>query len=214
MRYILTNRKGAYIRLDPDSKKYVPIKNKNFCTYWDDRSKAANILKSSLTKKLKETFFVEAEDPDFNANSVNSNASEIKPNGDKASSGTVKSEITGVIDQRFSNLISEMDRTESFFLDVDARYAHLGEDLSTVDREITDLNHYIEFNDLNACNGFKMYKELQGRLRRRRAIKDEIRVLSSIRCCKIAKSEINEVRRTVYELSQRKYAPRELTELF
>lgn len=50
---MLTNGEGSYIRFDPDTKKYVPIKNKKFCTYWNDRTKAANILKSSLSKDLK-----------------------------------------------------------------------------------------------------------------------------------------------------------------
>lgn len=122
--------------------------------------------------------------------------------------------LASIIDQRFEALIDGMEKSESFFLDVDARYDCLNDDLSTVDREISDIDHYIEFNNLNACDGFKAYRELQKRLRRRRVIKDEMLILSRIRCCKITKKEVNDVKNAVYGLSTRKYAPRELKNIF
>ena len=52
--------------------------------------------------------------------------------------------------------------------------------LDRIEREITDINHYMELVDLNASEGFQAYKDKQRALRERRKLKDdndELRVL-------------------------------------
>ena len=62
-----------------------------------------------------------------------------------------------------------------------ARQAVLSEQLSIVDKKISEVLHAIEFGcNYNAPGGYKVYKILRDLRRERRAIKDEMYVLSAI----------------------------------
>ena len=89
--------------------------------------------------------------------------------------------------------------------------------LSEVDKEICDIMHYIEFNNLDAAKGYKVYKMLIGCRMRRRKIKDEHeKVTSAIQV--LANDELIEKLKTALKqmrgLDQSLYTPRVLTELF
>ncbi len=45
---------------------------------------------------------------------------------------------------------------------------------------LTDISHYIEFNDLNIVGGYKIYKYQQELLKLRRKLKDEIKIMEII----------------------------------
>lgn len=90
----------------------------------------------------------------------------------------------------------------------------LQQDLDNVTAEICDINHYIEFFNLDASKGFKIYKMLQQRLTRRRAIKDElekIEIIFSSTVNDIISGRLND---RLNGLANRQYSPRVLTELF
>ena len=89
--------------------------------------------------------------------------------------------------------------------------------LSEVDKEICDIMHYIEFNNLDAAKGYKVYKMLKDCRLRRRKIKDEHeKVNAAIQV--LANDELIDKMRTALKqmrgLDQRLYTPRVLTELF
>lgn len=89
--------------------------------------------------------------------------------------------------------------------------------LSEVDKEICDIMHFIEFNNLDAAKGYKMYKMIRDCRIRRRKIKDEHeKVNAAIQV--FANEELIEKMRTVLKqmkaLDNRIYSPRVLTELF
>ena len=86
-----------------------------------------------------------------------------------------------------------------------------------VEKEICDIMHYIEFNNLDAANGYKIYKMLRECRIRRRKIKDEdvrvsaaIQALGGIDLQEKLKSSICQIK----SLDNRIYRPRALNELF
>lgn len=87
---------------------------------------------------------------------------------------------------------------------------NLNSKLSDISQEIVDLEHYIEFSKLNACEGYHAYKMLQDTLKKRRKIKDSITAAQSLyENCDVDKlSSCNDY------LHNRTYNPRKLTALF
>ena len=92
--------------------------------------------------------------------------------------------------------------------------ALLNQQLSVADQEVADVYHYIEFNNLNACEGYKVYKLLQNKLRQRRIIKDK-----KLKLELFSELTIEDVLDGTFEtkmnnLASKTYKPRVLTELF
>ena len=53
----------------------------------------------------------------------------------------------------------------------------LNGELSRLNEEITDIEHYIEFSKLNVSDAYRAYKMLRDTLQERRQVKDNIRVV-------------------------------------
>ncbi len=89
--------------------------------------------------------------------------------------------------------------------------------LSEVDKEICDIMHYIEFYNLDAANGYKMYKMLKDCRLRRRKIKDEQEKVNATLMV-FGNDELIEKMRICLKqmkgLDGRLYTPRVLKELF
>ena len=90
----------------------------------------------------------------------------------------------------------------------------LVDQLSTVDKEICDILHYIEFCNLNAAQGYKAYKMIKERRIRRRSIKNELQVLDTILGKKISETATDEIEKVILGMDNRKYEPRVMRELF
>lgn len=99
---------------------------------------------------------------------------------------------------------------------LNCRHVELVEELSKFDRQITDIEHYVEFNagKLNACGGYKAYKLLQDVLVQRRKIKDELEIIQVVSDRIGCPEEVATIETRVRELEARTYKPRELTYLF
>ena len=52
--------------------------------------------------------------------------------------------------------------------------------LSKVDRELSDIEHFIEFVDLNGVDGFRIYKKMQAIRQIRREIKHRLKIVQTI----------------------------------
>ena len=86
----------------------------------------------------------------------------------------------------------------------------LNSKLSDIDQEISDLEHYIEFNRLNACDAYNAYKMLRDALQKRRKIKDSIIAAQTL----YESCDIDTLSSCSNLLHNRKYYPRKLTSLF
>lgn len=78
--------------------------------------------------------------------------------------------------------------------------------MSEIDKEIVDIEHYIEFNNLNAAEGYKAYKMLHDANVKRRNIKNCIEIVKHL--------DISEIKEEINRQDRRTYHPRVRTELF
>lgn len=99
---------------------------------------------------------------------------------------------------------------------LNSRHVVLNEELSKYDRQRTDIEHYIEFNNgkLNACDGYKAYKLLQDVLLQRRKVKDELQIIQVALDRIVSPDELAQIGSKVKELETRQYTPREFKDLF
>ena len=99
---------------------------------------------------------------------------------------------------------------------LNCRHISLSDELSKYDRQVTDIEHYIEFNSgkLNACDGYKAYKLLQDVLVERRKVKDELQMICMVKDKMAIPEDIANIDNKIKELETRRYEPRELKHLF
>ena len=87
-------------------------------------------------------------------------------------------------------------------------------ELLEIEREITDIYHAMEFYNLDAVKGYKIYKMMQERLVRRRQNKDETLKIDYILSGGIKGLTNKQTRKHFESLENRQYQPRALKELF
>lgn len=87
-------------------------------------------------------------------------------------------------------------------------------ELLEIEREITDIYHAMEFYNLDAAKGYKIYKMMQERLIRRRQNKDETLKIDYILSGGIKGLTSKQTRKHFEALENRHYQPRALKELF
>lgn len=223
---MLSDGHGNYIRFDGGTGKYVPVPLKKAGFVWNDRAKANKILKNSLAKELKKKYSVVV--------SENEEAKDEQPAMvDEPTSLEVP--VTTKVVEKPRKKVNKIDRSlleyvadESgmeqierkiedmirFSTYVQSRQEILNDELSKVDREISDIHHFIEFESLNAYQGWVVYKLLQKKLLKRRSIKDEIMIAGNVLSSKIDYVSLNNVSKSIKGLEHRMYKPRELSDLF
>lgn len=90
----------------------------------------------------------------------------------------------------------------------------LNESLSRHDKEVIDIYHYIEFNELGASDGYKAYKMLHNTLKARRKDKDKILEVEATRSV-FSDSKINKsIGEIMSNRNEKRYSPRVMKELF
>ena len=62
----------------------------------------------------------------------------------------------------------------------------LSKKLSEADKLVSDIYHQIEYENFNACDGYKLAKKMQIALRERRGIKNEMAIIQHIHQCGIS----------------------------
>lgn len=218
IRYIISDSSGRYIMKNA-AGQFVPVYDIAFADKYDSITKAKNILNSSVSKSMRKLFSVkdiEWED----APSVTSSA----PCVQETSSSSLKITYRPKQDQLLrlaSENIAEEDLTfskDNISIAIGSvesmrkRKETLQEQHSQIEKEILDIEHYIELSDnMNAYQGWLAYTMLRKRLKRRRQLKDELLVLSDV------EDVMNGLRKSmsrIDSLSNRKYEPRILKELF
>lgn len=206
--YMISDGKGTYIRKD-FSGKYSPVRSEALADTWDSKVKAQNVLKSQINKNMRKRYKI----VEMIMESPSASCSAIPPK--KVAEQKVK-ELSreDAEDTQLDKWEQGINSFNDFILDMEARKDKLSRDLSNVDKEITDIQHYIEFGNFNAYQGWLAFSMLRHRLKKRRKIKNEFQILSQIGECKINSAMVADIQAAIHKLDDRSYTPRILTELF
>lgn len=192
-RFITKDRKG----------KFVPTLCESLADSFT-RKQAENICKSSLPKALRAVFYVKKIDESPQSQLVKQvTVEEISQNTEK------------VLDaDNIKKWLDKVSGLNGLAKDASNRKQELLTQLKRVENEMCDVQHYIEFCNLNAAQGYKAYKMLQDILIKRRSIKNELDVLQIILGKRISESVVEQIQRSVARMDVRQYEPRVLKELF
>lgn len=190
-RWIMINRNG----------KYVPTSCEALADTFSNKA-ANNLYNNSLPKALKSVFYIQKIDtPPDNVKQITQ--SEVENNTEKV-----------MVAENIQKWINKITDLNGLATDALHRKEELCEELSFVDRELSDINHYIEFCNLNAAQGWKAYKMIKERRIKRRSIKNEIQILNIILDKKISDTVTNEILESMSKMDKRTYEPRVMNELF
>jgi len=121
--------------------------------------------------------------------------------------------------ESFNEMLSQVN---SFIMEVPKRIEELKDRITHQHDMIVDIQHFIEFNKLNASDGYKVQAKLKEVLNTRRELKEELEYLESIgsqskQCLKKDNAlqpishAIRDKKRTI---NSRVYTPRVLVDLF
>lgn len=197
--YIITD--GSRFIYQNHSGKFVPAPSEAMADIFS-KKQADAIFNNSLPKALKSVFHVEKYDkPPDQVKQVTKE--DMNKNTEKV---TISENV-----QRWLDKVSELNGLRN---DATKRKEELCKQLSDVDKELSDINHYIEFCNLNAAQGYKAYKMVKDGRIKRRSIKNELVVVDAILGKKISDSITEEIEKVIHSLDERTYTPRILNELF
>ena len=200
--YYITDTYGSFYALD-DSNKLVVVNKEEFATKFT-LAKANNTIQKVI-KPMQRYQFVLKEVP--NNLSLEDDYLELERNA----------YITTRFDDMNTDWKWEMENLISFCSQLKQYRVNLNHMLSEVDKEICDIMHYIEFYNLDAAKGYKMYKMLKDCRLRRRKIKDEYEKVGAAITVLANEDFIEKIKTALKQmkgLDNRLYTPRILTELF
>lgn len=201
-----------YLRRDTYGN-YVPTKNKILGDVWEQRSKAKNILMNCISKNFRKRYkVIEVEDNITSLKFSDDNSElEIEPKDSVVKQICNEKNEGGHLD----SLVADIYNLTDFAQNTENRKETLLSALSDVDKEICDINHYIEFGkNFNAYQGWLAFNMLRSRLKKRRKIKDEIYIITQLGECKVNSDMLSTVKNSINGLRIRDYHPRKLKELF
>lgn len=195
-RFVLTNGK-MYIGI-LDSAKIVKVETVFEAHIFTTEEKCYNVIKSHLKKESGWYPIKVGDGKTLNADK-SSNERVIIYSGRNVAK-------TDVDD--YFNRIAEITNT------LDGKYLQLKSRQQDIEKEIVDVYHAMEFYNLSASKGFKLYKIMQEKLRKRREVKDEIYKLELIFSSKMEKESVSYVGKQLEHMNEKEYVPRVLLELF
>lgn len=205
--FVLTDGK-KFIRQNLDNK-FVTTLNLSLADVFMSQKAADNIKKNSLTKAMSRMFYV--------AEVVNGKIIQCDhQRPQKIEKSNRNNEFYFTQENKFVD--TKWHKGFSGLLDLfneaSTRRNELSQELSNIEAEIVDIEHYIEFTSLNARDGYKIYRKLRDLLRERRYIKDEQKVVNAINSNCAATEQIKNIVAVLDAKDNRNYKPRVLVDLF
>lgn len=205
--YIISDGRGKYIRRD-FAGKYSPVRSEALADVWDEKVKAQNVLRNQINRNIRNRYKVVEIDIQPIPKEV-----AVTKGVDLKKDIVPKSEIKEW-ETQIDKWGNEISLLSGFITDMENRREILTKALSDVDKEIIDIEHYIELGTFNAYQGWLAFSMLRHRLKKRRKVKDELQVISQINNCKINSTTVSNIKNTIHKMDERLYRPRILTGLF
>lgn len=197
--YVITDGERFIYR--NHSGKFVPASGEAMADVFT-KKQAEGIHKNSLPKALKSIFYVEKYDcPPENVKQV-------------SQCDMVKNTEKVMIAENIQVWLDKIDNINGLVKEATKRKVVLEKQLHDLEDEKIDIEHYIEFQNLNAAQGYKASKELKNCRVKRRTVKNELAVINIILGHKMKEMISNEVYQKIRELDRRTYRPRVRTDLF
>lgn len=201
-KYVITNGE-SYVCNKLNTVTKILNKAKVFDTF----DLANNVFKSSISKSLKQMGFQVREteiDTNRNDNTVNVNINTTS--NDKINFSYTEVDI--------DDLRESINGLSEKFTTLKGNKEWLLDEESNIDKQISDILHYIEFYNFSASDGYKLCKALKELRLRRRDVKNELEligIISTHTCNNIANGNTN---KAIDALGKKQYAPRVLNDLF
>lgn len=191
--YIIKNFKNVYIRLNKNGAPVTCTENdKTIFEY----SKAKNIL-DSLPKTLKRLNFIVLP------------ISEISIGKDMTTKKKTIQSTNYVIPETIQNWVEKFGICDDILKEAIQRKEELYKLLSDVDKEFTNIVHEIEFEDaVDLYSGWKERNRVKENREKRRKIKDELLVLSSVVKMDFRNIDRETIEKVVAGLAKRKFTYR------
>ena len=203
MSWIVTNGRN-YLKANPG--KTGVVANMNSATFFESENKAINLV-MNLPRSMKNLGYHVAE--------IEHEENEKDIERPKKYYQNVEQEIRLYSEiGEFEDVIKLLTECEQFVNNIVSNKEYLNAKLTTIEKEQTDLEHAIEFYNLNACEGFKLYKKLKEVRLERRKIKDSLTVISILEDSFSSSFFEYPPSKRVEGIKNRKYKPRALKELF
>lgn len=185
------------IYLGANKGNYVPVKDKNKAKVFDSTEKAYSQFYSSVPKVLRNDYNWEIE--------LIEHVENVK------SSEKINSTYTSIDIEELKESINSL--SEKFSL-LKGNKEWLLEKESNVDKQISDILHFIEFSSFSACEGYKLCKAIKELRLKRREIKNELEIINIINCHTCNNIANGNTNKSIDGIENKKYTPRVLNELF
>ena len=195
--FILENRLGGYIT--NINNRYTVTGNIKKASLFPTERKAFNV-KESLPKTVKRsnTYYIRELTPDIEDGIIEDKDYVVTNHVSRGDESVDK----------IKEILHEIVQYEEDIINKEAEYRTR---LSDIDKELVDIDHWIEFYPVSAYDGYRMTKMRKDRLLERRRIKDSLFEISIIRSIK---QKGGETLKTLNGIEDKKYTPRVLTDIF
>ena len=112
------------------------------------------------------------------------------------------------------DILDKVREINKFISEIQLRKAYLNGEISKIDLEIVDIEHAAEFYNLNASQGYKIYRMLHDAKVKRRDLKDEATKIDMVLGTALWKNKLDNLEKGILGLDNRQYTPRVNAELF
>jgi len=214
--FVLANDKKQYIcktnyqSNGSNHEVYGITTDYNKACKWDSPVTARKVKKNQLKQSIREGLHVLEIITSDNAITLESPADETEEQKiieiEKEEIEDIELNEDEIIDLNNSiyKIFEKVGVIDSLLNESETELMILHQALSITDKEISDIYHWIELSSFNARDGYKISALLKEKLVKRRKIKNSIEILT----------EMPQLELKLKHQKNKKYAPRELKDLF